>query len=98
MLINKKFCRKRTYQQEENGRGNDYLSLFIRGYFITTVQKVPISAIQATGKYIGSTVSYKYHNPGCRYAEKIASENQIWFKDSTDAQTHGYEPCGVCKP
>ena len=56
------------------------------------------STILTTGKFVGSTESNKYHNPGCRYAEKIASGNQIWFKDAADAQAHGYAPCGVCKP
>jgi competence protein ComEC len=51
-----------------------------------------------TGACVGSTKSNKYHSPSCRYAENIAPENQIWFKDATSAQAAGYEPCGVCKP
>lgn len=55
-------------------------------------------AVTTTGKYVGSKTSDKYHLPGCRYAEKITSENKIWFKDAADAISQGYEACGVCKP
>lgn len=54
--------------------------------------------IATSGKYIGSKESDKYHLPTCRWAEKITSENQIWFQTEEEAQSVGYEPCGVCKP
>ncbi|ACV64399.1 copper amine oxidase domain protein [Desulfofarcimen acetoxidans DSM 771] len=50
------------------------------------------------GQFVGSTESNKYHSPDCRYVEKIAPENKIWFKDAVDAEAHEYVPCGVCKP
>ena len=32
-----------------------------------------------TKKFVGSTKSDKYHNPSCRWAKKIKTENVIWF-------------------
>jgi len=49
-------------------------------------------------KYVGSKASNKYHFPNCSWALKINPENEIWFYSAADAQSHGYEPCGVCKP
>lgn|GEM_PF-2550427 len=49
-------------------------------------------------KYVGSKDSNKYHYPNCRHAENILTENLIGFTSAQDAQTSGYEPCGVCKP
>ena len=49
-------------------------------------------------KYVGSINSDKDHYPSCRWAKKIYSENEIWFKDKEDARKHGYVPCKVCKP
>ncbi len=49
-------------------------------------------------QYVGSVNSNKYHYPECRWAKKIKSQNEIWFKDKADARKHGYVPCKVCKP
>ena len=50
------------------------------------------------GVYVGSVKSDKYHHPGCRHAENISPENEIWFNSKSEAQAAGYVPCGVCKP
>lgn len=61
-------------------------------------QSEPVQQQQvSTGKYIGSKESNKYHDPNCGYAKSITQENKIWFEDATDAKTHGYVPCGICK-
>jgi endonuclease YncB( thermonuclease family) len=62
----------------------------------TTAQ--PEQSSDTSGNYAGSKESNKYHLPSCRYAEKITTENRIWFQTKEGAQVHGYEPCGVCKP
>ncbi len=49
-------------------------------------------------KFVGSIKSDKYHYPGCRWAEKIKPDNEIWFTSSDDARSHNYVPCGVCHP
>lgn len=54
--------------------------------------------IKDSGKYVGSLESDKYHLPGCRFAEKITAENEIWFDTEEEAVATGYKPCGVCNP
>lgn len=46
--------------------------------------------------YVGSKTSNKYHLPSCRYAQRISSDNLVYFKDSEDAESKGYVPCKVC--
>lgn len=60
-----------------------------------TVEHPPV---QSTGVYVGSVDSDKYHIPGCRHAEKILPENEIWFDTEEEASAAGYSPCGTCKP
>ena len=54
--------------------------------------------VKDSGNYVGSLESDKYHLPGCRFAEKISEENEIWFDTEEEAITAGYKPCGVCNP
>ncbi len=54
--------------------------------------------VAETGQYVGSIQSDRYHNPTCRHAENISSENEIWFDSVEDAKNKGYTPCGVCRP
>ena len=46
------------------------------------------------GVFIASRSGTKYHWPWCSYAQKIKSENQVWFNTEKEAQTAGYSPCG----
>ena len=57
----------------------------------------PEVPVKTEGTYVGSLESDKYHNPGCRFAENILPENEIWFDTEEEAQAAGYEPCGVCQ-
>lgn len=57
----------------------------------------PETPIKSEGTYVGSIGSDKYHAPGCRFAKKILPENEIWFDTVEEAQTAGYQPCGVCQ-
>lgn len=54
--------------------------------------------VQSSGTYVGSVDSDKYHIPGCRFAERILPENEIWFDTVEEAQAAGYTACGVCHP
>ena len=58
----------------------------------------PEVPVQSSGTYVGSVDSDKYHIPGCRFAEKILPENEIWFDTIEEAQSAGYTACGVCHP
>jgi micrococcal nuclease len=57
-----------------------------------------VESVKTNGKYVGSKESDKYHYPNCRWAEKINTENQIWFDSINEADSVGYKPCGVCNP
>jgi len=50
------------------------------------------------GKFVGSTLSDRYHFPDCRHAESINPLNIISFGSVSEAKDAGYVPCGVCKP
>lgn len=54
--------------------------------------------VKKEGTFVGSLESDKYHDPSCRYAQKILEENEIWFDTAEEAQQAGYSPCGVCHP
>ena len=58
----------------------------------------PEPPVKTSGTYVGSVDSDKYHIPGCRFAEKILPENEIWFDTVEEAQAAGYTACGVCHP
>lgn len=57
----------------------------------------PETPVKTSGTYVGSVDSDKYHVPGCRFADKILPENEIWFDTEEEAQAAGYSPCGVCQ-
>lgn len=49
-------------------------------------------------QYVGSINSDKYHRPNCEWAQRIHSENEIWFSSVDEAREAGYRPCKVCRP
>ena len=51
-----------------------------------------------TGTFIGNTNSEKFHEPSCRWAQKISSSNKITFSSRNEAINQGYQPCKVCNP
>jgi micrococcal nuclease len=57
-----------------------------------------LSASLMAGEYWGSKNSNKYHNPSCKWAQKIKPENKRVFKTVKEAQDAGYVACKVCKP
>jgi len=44
----------------------------------------------ATGKYVGSKNGTKYYSPGCAAANRIKTENKVWFESAEDATLQGY--------
>ena len=56
------------------------------------------SPLPPSKRYVGSINSDKYHLPSCYWAGQINPENEIWFTSKSDAESHGYVPCKVCKP
>lgn len=56
------------------------------------------TSVSTSGSYIASANSHKFHYPTCRWGKKISQKNKVTFKSRSDAISHGYEPCKVCKP
>lgn len=50
----------------------------------------------ASGAYLGSSESDKYHDCECRAAKNILPENEVWFSSEAEAQAKGYSRCGIC--
>ena len=51
-----------------------------------------------TGTFIGNTNSGKFHEPSCRWVQKMSSSNKITFSSRNEAISQGYQPCKVCNP
>lgn len=49
-------------------------------------------------KYVASSSSKVFHEPGCRYAQRIKASNRQCFSDKTSAVKQGKRPAGCCKP
>lgn len=65
---------------------------------VATGVTLPIAKSSYKGKYVASKNSNKFHKPECMWAQKIKSENQVWFNSRQEAINKGYIPCKVCKP
>lgn len=50
------------------------------------------------GSYLGNSDTKVYHHPSCAWAQKIDSENRIWFTNPNEARSKGYKPCEKCNP
>lgn len=61
------------------------------------ISQTPL-AVPASGVYVGSVLSNKYHYPSCRWAKEIHPENLITFSSKADAAAKGYKPCKTCNP
>lgn len=55
------------------------------------------SAPAASGKYVASKNSNKYHLPWCPGALRIKEENKVWFNSREEAERAGYGPAANCK-
>lgn len=49
------------------------------------------------GQYVAARGGTTYYYPWCGGAQKIAPENQVWFKSEEAAQAAGYAPAKNCK-
>ncbi len=96
---------------KENGKDSTLAQKLINEGVFTSAQYEAVSQnsggqsggdsqqpVKKEGTFVGSLESDKYHDPSCRFAEKILKENEIWFDTAEEAQRAGYSPCGVCHP
>jgi hypothetical protein len=52
---------------------------------------------QAGGNYVASKNGKLYYPRGCKGANRIKPENEVWFTSSSDAEKLGYAPSSSCK-
>ncbi|WP_407392590.1 thermonuclease family protein [Methanobrevibacter sp.] len=51
-----------------------------------------------TGSYIGNSNSGKFHKSTCKWGQKTAEHNRVYFKSRDLAISQGYVPCKACNP
>lgn len=51
-----------------------------------------------SGNYVANVNTGKFHEAGCRWAQKISEHNKVSFDSRNDAISQGYQPCKVCNP
>jgi endonuclease YncB( thermonuclease family) len=51
-----------------------------------------------SGSYIGNSNTGKFHETSCRWGQKTAEHNRVYFDSRNDAVSQGYKPCKVCNP
>lgn len=48
--------------------------------------------------YVASVKCMPFHEPGCKWAQRISSANLQTFKTRDEAINAGHRPCKVCRP
>jgi methylphosphotriester-DNA--protein-cysteine methyltransferase len=70
-------------------------------------EDVPAAAVSPSGgavvspgsrPFIGHSASKKVHRAECKWAQKIAERNRVYFTNCQEAVAAGYSPCRTCKP
>ncbi len=56
------------------------------------VQSNPVE----TGLFVASKNGTKYYPKGCKSADRIKPENQVWFATGQEAESRGYELSNQC--
>lgn len=49
-------------------------------------------------RYVGSTISDKYHRESCEYVDRIYGPNRIYYYSIAAAEADGRTPCALCEP
>ena len=52
---------------------------------------------QEEKRYVASKNGKLYYSIGCKAAQRIKPENEVWFKSVSDAERSGYAPSTSCK-
>ena len=56
------------------------------------------SSASDSGSYIGNSNSGKFHEASCKWGQKTAEHNRVYFKSRDLAVSQGYQPCKICNP
>ena len=51
-----------------------------------------------SGSYIGNSNSGRFHKSTCKWGQKTAEHNRVYFNNRNEAISQGYVPCKVCNP
>lgn len=54
--------------------------------------------IAMAAAYVGAITTGKFHYTSCQWANRIRSENRVYFNSRQEAVNAGYIPCKVCRP
>lgn len=63
-------------------------------FVIPTLSKIDLNS--QNFKYLASINGTKYYPKGCNSANRIKSENRIYFKSGEDAEKSGFERSKTC--
>lgn len=78
-----------------------YFSLLLNEQRLAMKEKRGVWS-QATQKmescYFGNSKSYRFHRPGCTFAEQIRASNLVKFESRHKAFWEGFSPCKRCRP
>lgn len=64
---------------------------------VRAAQAGAAAAIAPGGLYVASKSGSTYYYPWCSGAERIAQQNQRWFRSEEEAQKAGFRPAKNCK-
>jgi hypothetical protein len=64
---------------------------------ISTTKASGIKAGSQAGNYVASKNGKLYYTRGCKAANRIKPENEVWFTDASEAESMGYTRSGSCK-
>lgn len=66
--------------------------------YVNTHSDTDSSSSSDTGSYIGNSNSGKFHKSTCKWGQKTAEHNRVYFDNRNLAISQGYTPCKVCNP
>lgn len=63
----------------------------------TSVTPATSSQSQGQGNYVASKNGKLYYTRGCKAANRIKPENEVWFTNAGEAESMGYTRSGSCQ-
>ena len=73
-------------------------TLLVASGFVGCSEQASDKPEQTKIAYVASAIREPFHRPGCKWAQKISSQNLQTFKTRDAANKAGHRPCKVCKP
>ena len=73
-------------------------ALLVASSFVGCTRQTSDKPEQTQVAYVASAIREPFHRPGCKWAQKISSQNLQTFKTRDEAIKAGHRPCKVCRP